>query len=107
MTKFRELLMALLFIGMAGIAEGQSSDAIFISDEGRRGFIAMAPKNMRTNAYQKTDYGDGIPLRSKQYKVRRVRIKRTLPVNIHPNPRLHLKGPKAKNYKPWKRHANR
>jgi len=107
MMRFRGLLMVSFFIGMAGMADGQSSDAIFISDEGRSGFIAMAPKNMRTNAHQKANSGNGIPLRSKQSTVRRARIKRTLPVSIHPNPRLHLKGPKAKNYKPWKRHANR
>ena len=99
----------LLSICLVQSAFAQRPRPQFLQDNDQRGFIAMTDNNLRAFK-QKPVYAKlrVEPLKGPKAKVTRIgpRVTRaplTTRIEVGNSRRTQLKGPRAKNYKPWKK----
>ncbi len=105
-----------LFLGMSSLSYAQQANPLFMPDDDRGGFYAMTPDNDRA-VIRHRHYQTPV-IERKSHAIQRstgsikkhrglgalpvIRLSVHKHIRITPNKRLALKGPKAKNYKPWK-----
>ena len=104
---YLRITLLLLLFGVSAASYGQKSQSIFLSDDGKAGFYAMVPNNARGHkqhkVYAKTEILRG-PKSKRSRRVARSSKKSiaSLPVQVRASSRMFVKGPKRKNWKPWK-----